>query len=368
VKAFIALISIVVLIPCQTVLDNDQHRSERGVSNTAPPVIELSCRYLWDPNAPNLEDWQAIGSGIMDIIWGGRNDIFLSDAQNSRVVNFTKEGTLINVIGRHGEGPGEFQEPRDLAYDTSNDILWVVERMQGRVSRFQIRENEFAFIDRTMVPAFIPHKWPCLVHENGDLFWTNWIFRFVDTEPHGTDTRIQLMDLKGNEIIGFGERWTPRHDEISTILWNRGFIEKLPNSSIAFISQYRPVVEIWSTNGELLSYRENDYPGLKVRPLRRISRDEIHIFTSFISSASHPSKNILYVLYPHFKEKLLVILSLDSSTLEILQEFHMILEDNGIDRVLIQEFLVDDTGGNLSFYGLDIVQSSMVLMEVKNPL
>jgi len=367
IYSVIAAVSIVALIPCQALLDNDQHGSERGVSSTAPPVIELSCRYLWDPNAPNLEDWQAIGLGPMDITWGGQNNIFLSDAQNSRVINFTKEGTLIYVIGRQGEGPGEFQQPLDLAYDTSNDILWVVERIQGRVSRFQIQENEFEFIDRTIFPAFIAHRWPCLVHEDGDLFWINWISRFVDNERHGKKTRIQLMDLKGNEILGFGERWTPRHAEMSEISWNRGFLEKLPNS-IAFISQHRPVVEVWSKNGELLSCRENDYPGLNVRPPHRISRDEIHIFPTFISSASHPSKNILYVLYYHSNKELLVILALDPSTLEILQEFHMIPEDNGIDHAFIQEFLVDDTGGNLSFYGLDLTQSSIVHMEVKNPL
>lgn len=366
-RAFIALISIVALIPCQALLNNDRQRSEHGVSSTAPPVIELSCRYLWDSYAPDLEDWQAIGLGPMDICWGGQNNIFLSDAQNSRVINFTKEGTLIYVIGRQGEGPGEFQQPLDLAYDTSNDILWVVERIQGRVSRFQIQENEFEFIDRTILPAFMAHRGPCMVHEDGDLFWINWIARFVDNERPGKETRITLMDLKGNEILGFGERWTSRHNEISETSWNTGFLEKLPNS-IAFISQMRPVVEIWSKNGELLCYRENDYPGLKVPPPRRISRDETYTFPSFLSSASHPSKNILYVLYHNAEKELVVILALDPSTLEILQEFHMIPKDNGIDHAFIQEFLVDDTGGNLSFYGLDLTQSSIVVMEVKNPL
>lgn len=82
-----------------------------------------------------------------DVAIAPNGDIFVSDGHspktgNARVVKFTKDGKFIKQFGHHGSGPGEFEVPHALAFD-SKGRLFVGDRANNRV---QILDQDGNFI------------------------------------------------------------------------------------------------------------------------------------------------------------------------------------------------------------------------------
>jgi len=73
-----------------------------------------------------------------DVIVAKNGDIFVSEghgAGNNRVMKFTPDGKLIKSWGKLGTGPGEFDQPHSLAFD-SKGRLFVGDRNNNRVQVF----------------------------------------------------------------------------------------------------------------------------------------------------------------------------------------------------------------------------------------
>ena len=67
-------------------------------------------------------------------------DIFISDGHtpgrgNARVIKFSKDGKFIKQWGGHGSGPGQFEVPHTLAFDTEGR-LFVGDRANNRIQIF----------------------------------------------------------------------------------------------------------------------------------------------------------------------------------------------------------------------------------------
>ncbi len=73
-----------------------------------------------------------------DVIVAPNGDIFVSEGHgrgNNRVMKFTKDGKFIKEWGKLGTGPGEFDQPHALAFD-SKGRLFVGDRNNNRVQVF----------------------------------------------------------------------------------------------------------------------------------------------------------------------------------------------------------------------------------------
>jgi hypothetical protein len=75
-----------------------------------------------------------------DVVVAPNGDIFVSDghsgySDNDRIVKFSKKGKFIKEWGKKGTGPGEFDGPHALAFD-SKGRLFVGDRSNNRIQIF----------------------------------------------------------------------------------------------------------------------------------------------------------------------------------------------------------------------------------------
>jgi DNA-binding beta-propeller fold protein YncE len=73
-----------------------------------------------------------------DVVIGPDGSIFVCEghgAGNSRLFKFSKDGKLIKEWGKRGTGPGEFDMPHSLAFD-SKGRLYVADRNNNRIQIF----------------------------------------------------------------------------------------------------------------------------------------------------------------------------------------------------------------------------------------
>jgi len=73
-------------------------------------------------------------------------DIFVTDGhgKNDRVVKFSKDGRFIKTWGRHGAGPGKFDQPHDISIGGSQGRVFVADRSNNRVQIFDQDGNFIA--------------------------------------------------------------------------------------------------------------------------------------------------------------------------------------------------------------------------------
>ncbi len=79
-----------------------------------------------------------------DVIVAPNGDIFVADGHgvtsNDRIVKFDKNGKYIKEWGKKGTGPGEFDIPHALAFD-SKGRLFVGDRNNNRIQIFDQNGN-----------------------------------------------------------------------------------------------------------------------------------------------------------------------------------------------------------------------------------
>ncbi len=84
-------------------------------------------------------------NGPTDVAVAQNGDIFVADGHvNSRIVKFAPDGTFIKAWGRKGTGPGEFDVPHTIFFD-SQGRLFVGDRSNKRI---QIFDQDGRFIDQ----------------------------------------------------------------------------------------------------------------------------------------------------------------------------------------------------------------------------
>jgi sugar lactone lactonase YvrE len=83
-----------------------------------------------------------------DVVVAPNGDIFVGEGHggaNSRILKFSKDGKFIKSIGKKGTGPGEFDQPHALAFDSKGRLI-VGDRGNNRV---QILDQDGTFISQT---------------------------------------------------------------------------------------------------------------------------------------------------------------------------------------------------------------------------
>ena len=95
----------------------------------------------------------------------GRIYVLESDAHQVRV--YSPAGKWLHTIGRHGSGPGEFQNPAGMTWSPDGE-LWVIDPGNSRASIFDL--NGAHLEDRRLNAGFELAPWPGRFDRNGYLY------------------------------------------------------------------------------------------------------------------------------------------------------------------------------------------------------
>lgn len=150
--------------------------------NLPGPVVELPVDQVVEPRALELverlrfglEDSRYFFSHVADVAVAASGEIFVLDPVNAEVVRLDSVGSLLGTLGRRGNGPGEFGDPRHLALCA--DTVFV--------------------LDTDYLHAF---------SLDGDVFYS----QRVDRPGEGV-TPLDDMAWTGQKLVGFARTLLPR--------------------------------------------------------------------------------------------------------------------------------------------------------------
>lgn len=82
----------------------------------------LTARTLFQVGAVDGEEYETFGN-VNDVAFDSRGNLYVLDASASHVVVFDAKGKFVRMIGRQGDGPGEFGFPTALAVLPSGELV-----------------------------------------------------------------------------------------------------------------------------------------------------------------------------------------------------------------------------------------------------
>src|SRR5256886_4820389 len=142
------------------------------------------------------------------LVTAPNGDIFVSGghgAGNNRILKFDKTGKFIKEWGKLGNGPGEFDQPHSLAFD-SRGRLAVGDRNNNRV---QIFDQDGKFLQEFRQFSRPSGVW---VDKNDILYVADSESESVSRNHNGWKRGIRWGSLKDGKILGF----IPDPDEKAT--------------------------------------------------------------------------------------------------------------------------------------------------------
>ena len=134
-----------------------------------------------------------------DVIVAPNGDIFVAEghgAGNNRVYKFTKDGKLIKEWGTKGTGPGEFDQPHCLAFD-SKGRLYIGDRNNNRIQVFDQNGTFLSEMRQWSRPSGI------FIDKNDVLYSADSESESVSRNHDGWKRGIRWGKISDGKIIGF---------------------------------------------------------------------------------------------------------------------------------------------------------------------
>jgi DNA-binding beta-propeller fold protein YncE len=134
-----------------------------------------------------------------DVIVAANGDIFVSEghgAGNNRILKFDKSGKFIKEWGKFGTGPGEFDQPHSLAFD-SKGRLYVADRNNNRIQVFDQNGNYISEMRQFSRPSGL------FIDKNNMLYAADSESESVSRNHAGWRRGIRVGSLKDGKVIAF---------------------------------------------------------------------------------------------------------------------------------------------------------------------
>jgi hypothetical protein len=105
----------------------EEETGVKVIKNPNEPLYgEITFDLEEDLSIGNEEDENYVFYSGVQLAVDSSGNIFALDRGNYRVQKYDKNGKYLQTIGRHGQGPGEFEHPNRLSLDT-NENIYVIE-------------------------------------------------------------------------------------------------------------------------------------------------------------------------------------------------------------------------------------------------
>jgi hypothetical protein len=134
-----------------------------------------------------------------DVVVAPNGDIFVSEGHgigHDQILKFSKDGTLIKAWGKRGTGPGEFDQPHALAFD-SKGRLFVGDRNNNRIQIFGQDGNFLAEMRQFSRPSGI------FIDKNDMLYVTDSESGSVSRNHDGWKRGIRIGSIKDGKVVAF---------------------------------------------------------------------------------------------------------------------------------------------------------------------
>ena len=113
-------------------------------------VMEYDRVSVFSPNGKKLQSFGSRGSrqGQFAVPWGvavdGEGNILVADTGNHRIQKFTSSGQFLCAVGTQGKGPLQFNDPRYIAFNATNNKIYVTDTVNFRI---QVLNFDLTFSD-----------------------------------------------------------------------------------------------------------------------------------------------------------------------------------------------------------------------------
>jgi len=191
------------------------------------------------PDSADSPNGVYIGGG-QSFIMDNSEHIYIPDLKNDEVLVFNGQGGFVSRFGRFGQGPGEFEMPRDI-YISENRIL-IREAMNLRFQWFDMAGKYIGGFK-----AFKPYN--SFVFRDGKIFATAGL-----SQPPiiGRDScLIDVMDYEGRVISSFGKPLDVPIREYLELNLARMAFDRDGNIIVAF--RFYPIIRKYDILGNLLA-------------------------------------------------------------------------------------------------------------------
>jgi hypothetical protein len=210
---------------------------------------------------------EALLEAVIDIAYDKKNNIYISDYKANNIKKFDSSGKFIKVIGRKGQGPGEFSYPFWIA--VADDRLFVWDMMNMRLCALSL-EGEFIKSITFQISEGRPQKLRSLPDGNVVIELEKIYFGEAD-KPQDCTIEIYSPDLEPKKTVYSQQVWRNKYMRVESVFTNIPqpfsplvYWDVTPDGKIVIGYSKNYELEIYDIiKGKLFSFR-HDYEPVKV--------------------------------------------------------------------------------------------------------
>jgi hypothetical protein len=191
---------------------DDAHNDGRHIDGL-PRLTVVSTARIGSVDDPDVGFSQL---AMVDVDQDG--NVYALEAMDNQIRVYASDGHVVRRIGRHGSGPGEFQEPP--LFGLHGDTLWTYDRAAGRITLFD-RGGNVLFTSATRglrIPLHDRYGFILPWRMRSDGRFTGWMISVgisrddppppSDSDEHARVPRVVFdFDASGEVVDTVG--WTP---------------------------------------------------------------------------------------------------------------------------------------------------------------
>lgn len=302
---------------------------EEDLAKLQTPVKPIKLRY--SHSLPLEKDSEKVYfKAVENFTVDAKEFVYVSDARMNMITVFNADGNFVRQIGRQGQGPGEFNNPKAVCIDELGQII-VSDSNNGRVQFFSpegVYKNSFRLFVSSAKMAV----------KNNRLYMCH--------SPRKDEEKIiRVLNYEGKKLYDFCDI-IKKYGEY--LIANKVNISINDKNEIFLAWEFLPTVRKYSENGSLLAEYAIDYLAINKRFKQNIKsfadkKVSLARKTFYINICDIEAKNYGFYLMRYYP--VIEILEYDQSG-KLIHVYHADQPYN----LIAEDFFVLDKGKEKYFY------------------